>query len=164
MQGQRHEVAGRHARQLQARMGLKAKAPVVRGIAQQHATSGLHGPQFRQRLFHQARADAVPLPLRQDGDRPQAVPACGLVAVAVGDGHGRQGHMADNLAVFFGHDGKRQFVGGTQGAHDELLGVAGVWCISERGDGHGLDGGNVVRGFVSELEGHGLVFDCFLKI
>src|SRR3546814_9878611 len=82
----------------------------------------------------------------------------------LGDRYWRQRDVIDDAPIFFGHDGKRQFVGGTQGAHDELLGVAGVWCISERGDGHGLDGGNVVRGFVSELEGHGLVFDCFLKI
>ncbi len=84
--------------------------------------------------------------------------------VLMGDRYWRQRDVTDDAPMFFGHDGKRQFVGGTQGAHDELLGVAGVWCISERGDGHGLDGGNVVRGFVSELEGHGLVFDCFLKI
>jgi len=84
--------------------------------------------------------------------------------LVIGDRDGGQCDVADDLPMFLGHDGKRQFVGCTQGTHDELLGVAGVWCISERGDGHGLDGGNVVRGFVSELEGHGLVFDCFLKI
>ena len=72
--------------------------------------------------------------------------------------------MANDLAMFFGHDGKRQFVGGAQGPHDELLGVAGVRCIGKGGDRDRLDGGNVVWGFVSELDGHGLVLASFLKI
>lgn len=72
--------------------------------------------------------------------------------------------MADDLPMFLGHDGKRQFVCCTQGTHDELLGVAGVWCIGESGRRDGFDGGNVVRGFVSELEGHGLVLGSFVKI
>ena len=112
MQGQRHEVAGRHARQLQARMGLEAKARVVRWIAQQHAACGLHSPQFRQRLFHQARTDALPLPWRQDGDRPQPIPALGLSPVLMGDRYWRQRDVTDDAPMFFGHDGKRQFVGG----------------------------------------------------
>ena len=143
MQGQRHEVAGRHTRQLQARMGLEAKARVVRWIAQQHAACGLHSPQFSQRLFHQARANALSLPCRQDGDRPQAAPAFGLVAVVVGGSHRRQSHMADDLAVFFGHDGKRQFASVAQCTHDELLRVAGVRRIGEGGPEHG----KVIAGF-----------------
>ena len=107
MQGQRHEVAGRHARQLQARMGLKAKTPVVRGIAQQHATCGPHDPQFGQRLFHQARTDALPLPLRQDGNRPQPVPTLDLPSVVIGDRDGGQCDVTDDLPVFLGHDGER---------------------------------------------------------
>ncbi|WBH32327.1 hypothetical protein PALA4_00978 [Pseudomonas aeruginosa] len=57
--------------------------------------------------------------------------------------------MTDGLAVFFSHDGKRQFAGSAQCAHDELLGVAGVWRMGEGGDRDGLDDGNVVRCFVS---------------
>jgi hypothetical protein len=52
--------------------------------------------------------------------------------------------VADDLAMFFGHDGKRQFASVAQCTHDELLRVAGVRCIGEGGNGHGLDGGNVV--------------------
>ncbi|GEM_PF-2011312 len=106
----------------------------------------------------------MPLPLRQDGDRPQSIPALGLLVVAIGDCDGGQRNVADDLSVFFGHDGKRQFVGCAQGTHDELLGMAGVRCIGESRNRDGFDGGNVVRGFVSELEGHGLVFNGFLKI
>lgn len=72
--------------------------------------------------------------------------------------------MADDLPMFLGHDGKRQFVGSTQCVHDELLSVAGVRRIGEGCDRDGLDGGNIVRGFVSELESHGLVLGSFLKI
>ena len=45
--------------------------------------------QFGQRLFHQALADAVSLPLRQDRNRPQAVPARGTLSVVIGDRHRR---------------------------------------------------------------------------
>jgi hypothetical protein len=38
-----------------------------------------------------------------------------------------------------------------------------MWCIGEGGHRDCLDGGNVVRGFVSELEGHGLVLVFFLR-
>src|SRR5690606_23880365 len=103
----------------------------------------------------QARTDASPLPWRQDGDRPQPIPALGLSPVLMGDRYWRQRDVTDDAPMFFGHDGKRQFVGGTQGAHDELLGVAGVWCISEGGGRDRFDGGNVVGGFVSELDGQG---------
>ena len=41
--------------------------------------------------------------------------------------------MADDLAVFFGHDGKRQFASVAQCTHDELLRVAGVRRIGEGG-------------------------------
>ncbi len=74
----------------------------------------------------------------------------------MGDRYWRQRDVTDDAPMFFGHDGKRQFVGGTQGAHDELLGVAGVWCISEGGGRDRFDGGNVVGGFVSELDGQGV--------
>jgi hypothetical protein len=56
--------------------------------------------------------------------------------------------MADDLAVFFGHDGKRQFASVAQCTHDELLRVAGVRRIGEGGNGHGLDGA-MSSGFVA---------------
>ncbi len=43
-----------------------------------------------------------------------------------------------------------------------------VWLVcgasAKAAYGHGLDGGNVVRSFVSELDGHGLVLGYFVKI
>ena len=43
--------------------------------------------------------------------------------------HWRQRDVADGLPAFFGLNGKRQFICGAQGPHEELLGVAGVRCI-----------------------------------
>lgn len=84
--------------------------------------------------------------------------------MTIGDRHWGPRDVADDLRMFIGHDGTRQFANSTQGPHDELLGVAGVRCIGEGGNRDRLDGSNVGWGFVSELEGHGLVLAFFLKI
>ncbi len=76
--------------------------------------------------------------------------------MGVGDRDGGQCDVADDLSTFLGHDGKRQFLGYTQGTHDELLGMAGVRRIGEGGGRDRFDGGNVVGGFVSELDGQGV--------
>ncbi len=70
VQGQCHEIRGRHARQLQVRMGLEAKSCVVRGFAQQHTACRVLRPQFCQRLLYQACTDTLPLPCRQPGSFP----------------------------------------------------------------------------------------------
>ena len=55
----------------------------------------------------QARTDALPLPLRQDGNRPQPVPTLDLPSVVIGDRDGGQCYVTDDLPVFLGHDGER---------------------------------------------------------
>jgi hypothetical protein len=54
----------------QSRIALEAEPLVIRRIAKNHATGGAQGSEVFEPCSDERLAQAMPLPVRPDGDRP----------------------------------------------------------------------------------------------
>ncbi len=125
-------------------------------ISQEHAARRAHRTQLRYGMVHELHADPLPLPLRQDRQRPQAEP----IRRANGEPYRRDRHMADHRSIVVSHQRQRELPRMTQRVHNEVLSVAGVLGIMERRYRDGLDGRYIGCCFVADLEGHGVSIVC----
>jgi hypothetical protein len=112
--------------------------------------------QTSQPFFDQCFADALPLMLRQNGNRSQSIP----VRCAVGDGHGRESNVPHHSAIHLCDQRYGTSLSGTQRLDDELLRVAADLQGLERCDRHLSDRANIVMRLVPDhdVAVYGLTF------
>lgn len=93
------QIIRRDLRRVKLRRGAKAKALIVAGRADEHATARADLTQTSKSSLYQTATYSEALPIRPYGDGTEAMP----VALSIVDCHRREGDLANDLLVLFRH-------------------------------------------------------------